>query len=331
MRTYPLVIACILAPLGACGGDDDGAVGDPADAAGRIDAGTPDAAAPDAALLDGLWFVMDSIRIPETASEATSLALDLDSDTRRDNALGGLLAALHNQTELAIAGAQQDAVEAGDVLMLVGIDAASLDDDPSVPLQVSRADDLDGDAGDNFSGAEPFALVPLDGADGQLDGRLAGGRVRGGPGTIPIELAIVGVTPQVIALRGVGGRIVAAASDDGLTLGRLGAAFSEAEVDEVLIPALAIGFDSIVQRDCPGGVCEPGTQGEELATFFDDNEDGMVTVEELRANSLIASTVGNPDLDLFDADGAFNPNVDGVRDSLSLGLGFTAVGARAYQ
>ena len=65
--------------------------------------------------------------------------------------------------------------------------------------------------------------------------------------------------------------------------------------------------------------------------LFDENEDGMVTEEELRANALIESTVGNPDLDLFDGDGQFDPNVDGVKDSLSLGLGFTAVGARVVE
>ena len=315
----------------ACVGDDDGTVGDHSDAARPIDAGIPDAAAPDAALREGLWYLMDAIRIPQTASEANSFGLDLDADGRRDNALGGVLAALHNHIDLPIAAIQQDAVVAGDVLELVGIDAASLDDAPSVPVLVSRADDLDGDPADNFSGAEPFALVPLDGADGQLDCRLRSGRLRGGPGTVPIALAIFGVTPQVIAMRGVGGQIVAAASDDRLAAGRLGAAFTSEEVDTVLIPAMAAGVASIVQRDCPGGVCAADTQGETLATFFDENEDGMVSVEEFRDNALIQSTVGNPDLDLFDADGVLNPNVDGIKDSLSFGFGFTAVAARAYE
>jgi hypothetical protein len=35
----------------------------------------------------------------------------------------------------------------------------------------------------------------------------------------------------------------------------------------------------------------------------------------------------SPDLDLFDGSGQFAPNEDGVKDSLSFGAGFTAIGA----
>ena len=106
-----------------------------------------------------------------------------------------------------------------------------------------------------------------------------------------------------------------------------GAALTQDEVNQRLIPAMAAGIDEILQRDCPDEPCEPGSQGEQLATFFDDNEDRRMTEEELLSNSLIASTIGNPDLDLFDEDGVYNPRVDGVKDSLSLGVGFTAVPA----
>ena len=330
MRPLSLAIALVFAPFVACG--DDGSSRPPDAAVSTADAAPPDAEPPpDAALREGMWFVMNAIRIPETSSDATSFGLDLDANGQRDNALGGLLAALHSQIDLPIAATQMEAVVAGDILELVGIDAASLDDADPVPVLIARGSDVDGEAGDNFTGAEPFALDPLEGADGQLDGKLAAGRVRAGPGTVPIQLALFGVSPGVIALRGVGARIVANSSDAGLVGGRLAAAFSEEEVDAVLIPAMAAGVDSIVQRDCPGGVCVPDTQGEELSLFFDENEDGMVPVEEFSQNDLIESTVGNPDLDLFDAGGAFNPNVDGVKDSLSLGLGFSAVGARAYE
>jgi len=297
-----------------------------------VDAGLPDAAPADAALREGLWYLMDTIAVPETADDARMVALDLDGDGAPDNALGGLLAALHNSADVPVAAVQMQAVESGQILQLLGIDAASLDDAASVPVLVSRGVDLDGDPADNVSGAEPFALDPLEGADGQLTGVLVAGRLRAGPGTAPIQLAMFGVTTEVIALPGVGARIrVAAATTDGLAGGRSCGALTEGDVDAALIPAMARAVDSIVQRDCDGATCAPDSQGAELATFFDDNSDGMVPEAEFRANSLIESTIGNPDLDLFDADGEFNPRVDGVKDSLSLCLGFTAVGARAYQ
>ena len=316
--------------VAACGDDDGGST--LPDAARPADAAPPDAAPPDAALREGLWYLMDAISVPESADDAIQVALDLDGDRQPDNALGGLLGALHNSADLPIAAVQMQAVESGHILQLVGIDAASLDDAASVPVLVSRGIDLDGDPADNFSGAEGFGLDPLDGADGQLTGVVAAGRLRAGPGTAPIQLAMFGVTPEVVALPGVGARIrVAAATSDGLAGGRSCGALTDEDVDSVLIPAMARAVDSIVQRDCDGATCAPGSQGEQLAAFFDDNSDGMVPEEEFRANSLIESTVGNPDLDLFDADGAFNPRVDGIKDSLSLCLGFTAVGARAYQ
>lgn len=305
---------------GACGDDDGGST-------------PPDAAPADAAPLDGAlpadhWFVMDSVEVAETANEAAQLALDLDGDQQPDNALGGLLAAIAGQTDMPIAADQVKAVEGGRALTLVGLEDLVVGQGGPVSVRVAPGSDLDDDAADNFSGSEPFALAPLEGADGMMPGMLgAGGRLRAGPGTVPVLLAFGGVPPAVISLVGVGGGIDCEASADRLVSGRFGAALTEEEVNQRLIPAMAVGIDEIMQRDCPDALCADGSQGEQIGTFFDDNEDGRLTEEELRSNSLISSTIGNPDLDLFDADGDYNPGVDGVKDSLSFALGFSAVGA----
>lgn len=100
-------------------------------------------------------------------------------------------------------------------------------------------------------------------------------------------------------------------------------------IDE-LLPAMRAGIQAAVDRDCTSPdppFCSPDSDGEQILTFFDDNEDGMVTVEELMANSLISSTIGNPDLDLLNGAGQPDPQGDGINDSLSFGFGFTAVGA----
>ena len=44
-------------------------------------------------------------------------------------------------------------------------------------------------------------------------------------------------------------------------------------------------------------------------------------------NNILPKLAISPDLDLLDASGKFNPRQDGVKDSLSLGLGFTCVPA----
>ena len=86
-----------------------------------------------------------------------------------------------------------------------------------------------------------------------------------------------GVTPEVAAMVGVVARIRANASDDGLAGGCYCGAFVDKEVDGVLVPAMVVGLDAILQRDCPEAVCEPDTPGQQVSTFFDDDEDGRIT------------------------------------------------------
>jgi hypothetical protein len=318
--TWVWVVLAVFSVAAGCGDDDGGST--PPDAAPVADAGPPDAAVP-----ADLWFVMDQVQVPETANQATTFALDLDGNGQPDNALGGLLAALHGQTGMPIAAAHMQAIDTGRALTLVGLEDVILEEGGSVPVRVVPGEDLDDDPADNFSGTEPFALAPVEGIDGELAGTLVGAGLSAGPGTVPVLLTVNGDPDAVIALVGVGGRIDAEASGIGLGSGLLGAAFTEDEVDTRLLPAMATGIDAILLRDCPEGVCQPGSPGEELAIFFDDNGDFRVTEEEFRASALISSTVGNPDLDLFDENGDFNPRMDGVKESLSFGVRLTAVPA----
>ena len=72
--------------------------------------------------------------------------------------------------------------------------------------------------------------------------------------------------------------------------------------------------------------CTPDSTGELLYDLFDTDGSCDVSLTEFEENNLIA-TLLSPDLDLLDADGNFNPNDDGVLDSLSLGIGFSATTA----
>lgn len=58
--------------------------------------------------------------------------------------------------------------------------------------------------------------------------------------------------------------------------------------------------------------------------LFDDDQDAVVTADELKNDPLISALL-LPDLDLFDAVG--QPGADGVKDSLSIGVGITCVAA----
>jgi hypothetical protein len=63
-----------------------------------------------------------------------------------------------------------------------------------------------------------------------------------------------------------------------------------------------------------------------MLELFDDDGDGTITVAEVLENALIASLL-SPDLDLIDERGQLNPRSDGIKDSMSVGFGFDAVGA----
>ena len=60
--------------------------------------------------------------------------------------------------------------------------------------------------------------------------------------------------------------------------------------------------------------------------LLDSDGNGTITVAEFESNPLLMMAV-SPDLDLLDASGKFNPNQDGVKDSYSMGLGFTCAPA----
>lgn len=137
-------------------------------------------------------------------------------------------------------------------------------------------------------------------------------------------LVFAGTSPILVNL--VGARVEADITATNLSIGRLGGGITEAEIDNVLIPGLADGMNGFIADDCPGGVCSPGSDGEQLLLLFDSDSDGTITADELRTNALIMSLLA-PDIDLFDSAGNYNPRGDGIKDSLSFGVGFTAVGA----
>ena len=103
--------------------------------------------------------------------------------------------------------------------------------------------------------------------------------------------------------------------------GKLGGGISQ-QVDEVLIPAIASALQTVIDASCPTA-CSPAAAN--ILIVFDANGDQIVTADELRSNFLVQAILLSPDLDLVKGNG--RPGRDGVRDSISVGLGFTAKAA----
>ncbi len=271
-------------------------------------------------------YVVDTLDLPETPMASQALGLDLDGDSqgRPDNLLGSILATISIQQDgYSLDGEAKLLIDAGEILHLIEVQTVSLDDAEGVGVFIAHGVDMDGDPTDNFLGTEPFARDPRRG-DGLLSGRIEGRHLSVELGSAPVAVTFPGLDePFVLELRGA--RIEAEITPDTIQ-GRIGGAIPVEEVDTLLIPAFYEGLSRVVARDCPAGTCVNASFGELLMSVFDHDEDGTFTIEEFREDDLTISLL-SPDVDLIDSAGQAARRCDGVKDGLSVGLGFHAVRA----
>jgi len=333
IKTLSLAALATTASLGlfACGGSDNGGGGG-GDGGGGGGGDDVDPAG------TNTQFVVSELIVPANASQSSAVALDLDGDGIQDNALGGLLGALGSTAGLDLQTGVDEQLSAAEFILLANIKATDLGNANKVgtyvffgdnPTPAACTDPLDlTTCGKHLDGAASFEIAANSPSDAVIVGTLAGGDLQAGPGTVSIELPLGGVALQLDLIAA---HIEASVTDSALTSGKLGGAITATDVDEKLMPAVQSLIADLITENCtPNGTdcgCVAGSSGEQVLGFFDTNNDCMIPLQELNDNSLIDATIRNPDLDLLDATGAFNPNSDGIDDSLSLGVGFSAVGA----
>lgn len=277
--------------------------------------------------------------MPVSAAQAQELGLDLDCDPRHypDNALGQILSSIWSEDVNADVASM---IQEGRLLHLIDVQATSVVDASGVGFTVLHGVDIDGDPADNFSGTEDFAV---DGTRGQ--GTAAGSiaaqhlSARGGP--LPIAFGLPSLE-EIYILPIEGARIEVEVSGGGLS-GRIGGGIRYEVVRATLIPLFEYLFGELVARECvdadagrPPCGCAEGELGQTLLDYFDEQPDRagtepdgdcVITADELRDSSLLSSLFA-PDVDLFDQNGDLNPRQDGIEDSLSIGIGLTAVPAQ---
>jgi hypothetical protein len=263
--------------------------------------------------------VANQVHVPHTSAETVAFGINIDGDpsNRPDNALGGILSAL-TQQNVDVQGATDAAVAAGQIISLHVLQTPSL---TSAPLAFWSVFTGAAHPSPDFSGAGSFTLAPGAPVDSLLVGQISGGNFVGGPGKARIQLVIAGA-PVVLDL--VGARVEAHVDAAGCS-GKIGGALTQSEIQTKLIPQLAAAFTGILHADpgCPAACT--GT-AHTLQNLFDTDHDGTITSAEVGGNTLIHALLA-PDVDLFDANGHFNPRQDGAADSLSVGFGLTCVGA----
>ncbi len=307
-------------------------------------------------------FATNSLLVPTSATEATRDGLDLDmlGPQRPDNALGNVLATLRGQG--IDTGCDADVAD-GSILLLDSIQAADLHsgdagwhiylgDPPAQPPKFDGTDRFDVDrSGPSLTGHGAAYVA----------GTITNGHFVGGPGSLRVALPFG--CDNIVWVDLVGARMQADLTDASCS-GKLGGAISKVEVDETVIPALTAAMNTMVAKcpsphECTGeartllelfdiGVacvsnagcpadatmCMPAGSKMKCTCGLDAcggelTADGVITVEEMLANPLIKALFA-PDVDLLDHDGAFQEDPhkrDGVKESMSLGVGFTCVKA----
>jgi hypothetical protein len=333
-RFLPSLAAAGAAALLALGCSPSRTSGDPADA------GAVDAAGPDAREFEPTGehhqFVIDSIQLPRNAQEAAELGQDVDGDGTVDNALGQIIQILEAAVNTDVGALLTSQVDDGTVIILANLQATSLVNAERVgfwilrggdPLPEPCADVFDTECRRHLDGAGSFSVLAAD--DAFIGGNIDDGHFLGSDfGTVTLYVPVmVGAPPIEIGV--IGARAVMRVQGDGLTVGRLAGAITETEVQESLLPQLLALWNQRIAEQCFGtypDCCPAGTDGAQLVDLFDADGSCDLSLEELQESSLINALLA-PDVDLLDAEGFYNPNKDGVLDSVSLGVGFTAVSA----
>jgi hypothetical protein len=314
--------------LAACGGGDDGGGGTP-DATPSTDA--PEVIVPEG---DHYQYVVSRLELPDSIN--TQLKLDIDG-TGPKNKLGAILAALamNSGGSLDLQDSLDKSIRKGDITLLADFQTRDFASATKSGLRVylgeigspaACADPaVETTCGKHLEGTGMFTIQAGAPTDSLVAGSVVGGRFTGGPGKLKLQLALEGSKIDLNLINAKAQIVASPTGIDGAEARSIVAgAITKEELDNNVIPAISTTIGSIVDRDCPGTVapdcgCPAGSTGRVLAGLFDKMPaDCAITTEEIKNSPFIKTLLG-ADLDLLPP--------AGVYDSLSVGVGVTAVKA----
>lgn len=270
--------------------------------------------------------VLNELTLPNSTAEAEALSFNLDgTGAAADNALGtviGLIGGLGLDLQAGVDGP----IANGDVVILHAIQAESLESGPA-SWQVYLGESAT--TPPTFDGSDVFTRSATGINNALLGGTITRGRFSGGPATVRLILKF-GADADFLIVDLIGARITADVSAAGATNAVIGGAITDFDVQMKVIPAIAQVMTGIMLETCTctgsgPPACTADSAGDSLNTMFNTTSDCEITGAELAANDLVANGLA-PDVDMFNGT-KFEPGVDGEPDSLSMGVGFTAVPA----
>lgn len=261
-------------------------------------------------------FVTSQLLIPTTREQTQSFAVNVagDPQNKTQNMLGQFLTLLTSAAPgLQLQSTLDQAVSSGQLVSLHVMKASDPLNAPTVSWSIFEGQKTT--AAPKFDGSDKFTLDPAAPVSPPLVGALVNGHFSGGPGTARLQIYLLG-KPVEADLIGV--RIEADVSAKGCANGKLGGGMTVDEFRGKLLPTIVDGLNLVIKAN--------KTVADTVLPVLDSNRDGAVSVQEIEGNPMLTLAV-SPDLDLLDGTGKFNPGQDGVKDSYSLGLGFTCVPA----
>jgi hypothetical protein len=260
------------------------------------------------------YFVASKLQIPTTQEQTQTFAFNVDGDAQNslDNKLGNLFALLTTTAQgVELQSTLDQAVNAGQVVSLHVVKANDPLNDTSVSWSIFLGQKAQ--SAPKFDGSDHFKIDSTVPVNPPIIGSLTDGHFTGGPGNLRTQLFLLG---QNIYVDLTGVRLEADLSADGCSNGKLGGGLSVEEFRGKILPAITEGLNQAIRAD--------KNAENTFLPLFDSDSNGIITIQEFENNPLFMIAV-SPDLDLLDASGKFNPGQDGVKDSYSIGMGFSCV------
>ena len=308
-------------------------------------------------------YVANSLLVP---LQKTDYAIDLNGDTHPDNQLGNIIGALASAGNLDVQGSIDKSVAAGDVVLLLSLQAKDMTsaDNVGVTIYLGMKQAMP----DFKSGMGMFTIdasqMPAAFLGRIAGGKFASNNpvTTTHPVTMVLKLPLIeGVDPLVLKVNGAQVQFQTGAT---LMNGQIHGSIKKADIDGSIIPAVASLLSNKLAKDgctaggggdggvaagdggaamcpatdmtiislfdvgnCTNPVCDPMMMTPRCGMMAKAG-DGVIDVCEVQNNNLVGGLLA-PDIQVFDAMGNYKPNpANTTKDSLSLGLGFTAVGAK---
>ncbi len=261
-------------------------------------------------------YVVSTIKLPVSATDAVAFAIDLDGDSNPDNNLGQSLDLLKG-FGFDIRSTVAEGVRNGGILMGLDLQTTDFFDADvvavqpfvglsAVPAPCSTPDPQS--CGQHLLGGAQIRVAPVtDDGRSYATGPLVSGRAELRAHAIPIQFSLADGVIVDVTLHDAAIRLTDISADGANAI--LAGVLSKQDIDTVVLPQAAIQLRRVLAQDCtvaPSGVgchCHPNTGGASVAEYLDVNHDCQLSDTEVLESSKVRAFVTPDILDSSVGDG----------------------------